>query len=70
MSDDEPTDVLQALAELPTLAAPSVSPSGDRIAFYYNETGRNELHVLDTETGETRQVSDGEMPHSVKAGFK
>ncbi|WP_227131257.1 S9 family peptidase [Halorubellus salinus] len=60
------TDVLEALASLPTLAHPTVSPDGSEVAFYYDDTGRNELHVLDLETGEREQWSDGEVPRNAR----
>jgi dipeptidyl aminopeptidase/acylaminoacyl peptidase len=59
-------DVLEELARLPTLAHPTASPEGDRVAFYYDVSGRNELHVLDTDTGEHRQVTDGEVPRNAR----
>ncbi|MFC6954287.1 S9 family peptidase [Halorubellus litoreus] len=60
-SDD---DTLEALASLPEFYHPTVSPDGDRIAFYHDETGRNELYVLDVESGERTQVSDGNVPEN------
>ena len=66
MSVTDDTDVLEALANLPTLAHPVASPGGDRIAFYYDITGRNELHVLDVETNELVQWSDGEVPRNAR----
>ncbi|MWG33075.1 S9 family peptidase [Halomarina oriensis] len=65
---DSDVDVLEALASLPTMAHPTVSPDGDRVAFYYDISGRNELHVLDVETGEHEQVSDGEVPRNARWG--
>ncbi|MFD1515588.1 prolyl oligopeptidase family serine peptidase [Halomarina rubra] len=62
-------DVLEALASLPTMAHATVSPAGDRIAFYYDVSGRNELHVLDVATGEHEQVSDGEVPRNARWGL-
>jgi dipeptidyl aminopeptidase/acylaminoacyl peptidase len=61
MSD---VDTLEELARLPELAHPTVSPDGDRVAFYYNGTGRNELHVLNVETGDRERWSDGEVPRN------
>ncbi len=61
-------DVLESLASLPTMAHPTVSPDGDRVAFYYDLSGRNELYVLDVATGEYRQVSDGEVPRNARWG--
>ena len=61
-----PDDVLEELASLPTLAHPTVSPDGDEVAMYYDVSGRNELHVLDTESGELAQWSDGEVPRNAR----
>ena len=63
-------DVLEALASLPTMAHATVSPAGDRVAFYYEVSGRNELHVLDVATGEHEQVSDGEVPRNARWGLQ
>ena len=60
---------LEALVSLPTLLAPQVSWQGDRVAFYWDRTGRNELYVQSLATGELRQVSHGEVPRSVKVGL-
>jgi dipeptidyl aminopeptidase/acylaminoacyl peptidase len=62
----EDTDVLEELASLPTLAHPTASPDGDEVALYYDVTGRNELHVLDVESGEMAQWSDGEVPRNAR----
>ncbi len=40
------------------MAHPTVSPDGTEVAFYYDVTGRNELHVLDAES-EAGNTSDG-----------
>ena len=66
MSEETVTDVLEELARLPTLAHPTVAPGGKEIAVYYDATGRNELHVLDTETGELEQWSNGEVPRNAR----
>ncbi|GGM41554.1 S9 family peptidase [Haloarcula argentinensis] len=71
MSDpaDAPTDpevMLEALADLPTIAHPTASPSGDEVAFYYDVSGRNELQVLDVDSGSTKQWSDGEVPRNAR----
>jgi dipeptidyl aminopeptidase/acylaminoacyl peptidase len=67
MSAHESTEeVLEELASLPTLAHPTASPDGTEVAFYYDTTGRNELHVIDVESGETRQWSDGEVPRNAR----
>jgi len=59
-------DVLEALASLPTLHHPTVSPDGREVACYYDVTGRNELHVLDVASGELTQWSDGDVPRNAR----
>ncbi len=59
-------DVLEALASLPTLAHPTASPDGDEVAAYYDDTGRNELHVFDVESGDRSQWSDGNVPRNAR----
>ncbi len=66
MSESEELDILEALANLPTMAHPVASPDGDRVALYYDISGRNELHVLDVESGELTQWSDGEVPRNAR----
>ena len=70
MSETHTADVLRELASLPTIASPRVSPDGETIALYYDVTGRNEIHLLDPEDGSLSQLSDGDVPRSVRAGFE
>jgi len=60
---------LEELASLPSFYHPTVSPDGSRIAFYYDETGRNELYVQDLETGDRERVSDGNVPRQARHGI-
>lgn len=62
-------ELLEALAELPTKAQPTVSHDGDEVAFYYDGSGRNELHVHDIQTGDTEQWSDGAVPRHAGSGL-
>ncbi|MFB6141068.1 MAG: prolyl oligopeptidase family serine peptidase [Halosimplex sp.] len=57
---------LEELASLPNLNHPRVSPDGERIACFYDGSGRNELCLLDPETGELTQVTDGEVPREAR----
>jgi dipeptidyl aminopeptidase/acylaminoacyl peptidase len=67
MTDDSGADdILEELASLPTLAHPTASPAGDEVAVYYDITGRNELHVIDVESGERQQWSDGDVPRNAR----
>jgi len=63
MSDTIP---LEELASLPSLHHLRVSPDGDRIACFYDGSGRNELCLIDPETGDLTQVSDGNVPRDAK----
>jgi len=67
MSDGYP---LEELASLPSFYHPAASPSGDAVAVYYDGTGRNELYLLDPDTGELRQVSDGNVPRDARYPFR
>ncbi|WP_336034775.1 S9 family peptidase [Halobacterium yunchengense] len=60
---DERDDAV-AIATLPELRQPTVSPDGDRVAFYWDRTGRNEIHVLDLASGGVAQWTDGDAPAS------
>jgi len=63
-TDDQ--DVLESLASLPSFHHPTASPDGETVAVYYDDTGRNELHLIDAETGERRVVTDGEVPRNAR----
>ncbi|WP_152041733.1 S9 family peptidase [Salinigranum salinum] len=71
MSDPEEVgngerDLVERLAELPTMAHPTVSPDRSEVALYYDVTERNELHVLNSKTRELHQWSDGEVPRDAR----
>lgn len=65
----QPRIPLDELCRLPSFYLPAVSWKGDRVAFYWDKTGQMELHVMDLATRETRQVSHGEVPRALRAGF-
>jgi dipeptidyl aminopeptidase/acylaminoacyl peptidase len=64
MSDSD--DPLESLARLPTIVHPTASPDGSEVALYYDGSGRNELHVVDGETGDLDQWSDGNVPRNAR----
>jgi len=60
---------LDALASLPNFYHPFARGESDDVAVYYDETGRNELYVIDTETGDRTRVSDGNVPRNAMYPF-
>jgi dipeptidyl aminopeptidase/acylaminoacyl peptidase len=61
--------LVDKLSKIPQIYGPLVSHSKDKVAFYWDKTGKMELYVLDLETNEVRQVSHGECPRALRAGF-
>ncbi len=60
---------LEEFFRLPSFYLATPSWARDRIAFYWDRTGRIELYVMDLRTGDVRQVSHGEVPRSVRSAF-
>ena len=60
---------LAELCSLPSFYLPVVSWKGDRVAFYWDKTGRLELYVMDLTNRTVRQVSHGEVPRALRTGF-
>jgi len=60
---------LEELCRLPSFYIPTVAWKGDKVAFYWDRTGRVELYVMDLATREVRQLSHGEVPRALRAGF-
>ncbi|MFB6105200.1 MAG: prolyl oligopeptidase family serine peptidase [Halobacteriaceae archaeon] len=67
MSEEYP---LEELASLPSFYHPAASPDGESIAVYYDGSGRNELYLVDPDTGAKTQVSDGEVPRDARYPFR
>ncbi len=65
----QPRIPLEELCRLPSFFLPVVSWKGDRVAFYWDKTGRMELFVMDLATRAVRQVSHGETPRALRTGF-
>lgn len=63
---DSPTFPLDALASIPSFYHPTVAPHDDRIALYYDGSGRNELCLLETDSGQLQQISDGDVPRTAR----
>jgi dipeptidyl aminopeptidase/acylaminoacyl peptidase len=65
----QPRIPLEELCRLPSFFLPVVSWKGDRVAFYWDKTGRMELFVMDLATRAVRQVSHGETPRALRTGY-
>ncbi len=50
--------------DVPELLGPDVSPTGIRVAFLSNDTGRRELYVAELESGAIRQLTQGQLQGS------
>ncbi|MBV9280073.1 MAG: PD40 domain-containing protein, partial [Chloroflexi bacterium] len=60
---------LDELARLPSFYIPLASWDREQLAFYWDRTGRIELYLMDLRSRQVRQVSHGEVPRDLKAGF-
>src|SRR2546430_1959883 len=65
----QPRIPLAELCSLPSFYLPVVSWKGDRVAFYWDKTGRIELYVLDLTDKAVHQISHGEVPRALRTGF-
>ncbi|MHA1303833.1 MAG: TolB family protein, partial [Candidatus Heimdallarchaeaceae archaeon] len=61
--------LLEKLARIPQFYSVRLNHSKDKIAFYWDKTGRNELYTMDLETKEFIQHSHGEIPRTIRSGF-
>ncbi|MFW5912090.1 MAG: prolyl oligopeptidase family serine peptidase [Candidatus Hadarchaeota archaeon] len=57
---------LEEIASLPEFYHAIVSPKGNKIAFYWDKTGRNELYTIDVKSREITRISDGEVPRNAR----
>ncbi len=60
---------LEELVRLPNFYLVTPSWQRDRLAFYWDKTGRIELYEYRLRPGQYRQVSHGEVPRSIRTGF-
>ena len=60
---------IEELASIPTFAMATLNYAKDTLAFYWNKTGRFELYTMNLDTKEITQVSDGELPKGIRAGY-
>ena len=60
---------LEKLASIPSYAFVTPNHKKDKVGFYWNKTKRQEFYILDGETLEYKQITDGELPKAIRAGF-
>ncbi len=60
---------LDELVRLPNYYMPAVNEQGTRLAYYADHSGRMEMYTIDLPNGEARQLSHGEVPRALHAGF-
>lgn len=60
---------LEKLASIPSFSFITPNHKKDKIGFYWNKTKRQEFYILDIETMEYKQITDGELPKAIRAGF-
>ena len=60
---------LEDIMQLPSVYFPAVSFDGKKLAFYWDKSGQMELYVIDLPDGTPRQISHGNVPKSLRAGF-
>ncbi|MCE7741600.1 MAG: S9 family peptidase [Candidatus Heimdallarchaeota archaeon] len=65
MSDE----LIEKIARIPQFYMTSLNHSKDKIAFFWDITGRVELYVMDLKTKDYEQISHGEVPRALRAGF-
>jgi dipeptidyl aminopeptidase/acylaminoacyl peptidase len=68
MSIETPID---AYFSIPKAFCPKASPDGEWVACNWNTTGRFELHAIHLESGERRQLTEGDLPlHPEEATYR
>lgn len=60
---------LRKLAEIPTFYDAQLSNKEDKLSFYWNKTGRLEFYIMDLESKDIVQISNGEFPDDLKASY-
>ena len=60
---------LEDIMHLPSVYFPTVSNDGKRLAFYWDATGQMELYVIDLPDSAPQQISKGNVPKALRAGF-
>ena len=65
MSDD----LIEKIGRIPQYYRPTLNHSKDKIAFFWDITGRIELYIMNLKSKVYEQISHGEVPRALRAGF-
>ncbi len=60
---------IEELASLPSFYLPRLSPDRKKIVYFGDQSGRMEIYIKDLASKETIQLTDGQAPRSIRAGF-
>jgi dipeptidyl aminopeptidase/acylaminoacyl peptidase len=60
---------LNKLLSMPSFNAVRISPSGNKIAYLDDISGRLELYIRNLENNEVRKVTDGNLPRQIRANY-
>ncbi|MHA2504383.1 MAG: prolyl oligopeptidase family serine peptidase [Candidatus Kariarchaeaceae archaeon] len=60
---------LEELASIPMFYFPKLNHEKDKLAFYWDKTGRNELYIMNLETKSIDQITDGDLPRALRADY-
>lgn len=61
--------LIEKLARIPQFYMTNLNHAKDKIAFYWDITGRIELYLMEIETKKYTQISHGEVPRALRSGF-
>jgi len=60
---------IEELASIPMFVMATLNYGKDKLAFYWDKTGRFELHIMDLATKDITQITDGQLPKGIRAGY-
>lgn len=60
---------LAELIRLPLIGMVKPNWQRNQVAYFSNQTGRNEIYTIDLQTREVRQVTNGEAPNAPRTGY-
>lgn len=60
---------IEELSSIPKFIFTSLNYRKDKLAFYWNKSGRFELYTMDLVTRTIEQITDGHLPKGIRAGY-